>query len=40
MTDINKPDQATMHPDCVAAFIDHVTYKERQIDEQSSETTE
>ena len=37
---INKPDRATMRPDCVSACIDHVTYMERQMDEQTSETTE
>ena len=31
---INKPDRATMRPDCVSAWIDHVTYMERQMDEQ------
>ena len=31
----NKPDQATMRPDCVSMCIDHVTYMERQMDEQT-----
>ena len=35
-----KPDRAKMRPDCVSACIDHVTYKERQMDEQTDETTE
>ena len=35
----NKPDRATMRPDCVSACIDHVTYMERQMDEQMGETT-
>ena len=33
----NKPDQATMSPDCVSMCIDHVTYMERQMDEQTGE---
>ena len=36
----NKPDRATMRPDCVSTCIDHVTYMERQMDEQTGETTE
>ena len=36
----NKPDRAKMRPDCVSACIDHVTYTERQMDEQTGETTE
>ena len=36
---INKPDRATMRPDCVSVCIDHVTYMERQMDEQTGETT-
>ena len=36
----NKPDRATMRPDCVSASIEHVTYMERQMDEQTDETTE
>ena len=40
----NKPDRATMRPDCVSACIDfgdkHVTYLEGQMDEQTDETTE
>ena len=36
---INKPDRATMRPDCVSTCIDHVTYMERQMDEQTGETT-
>ena len=35
----NKPDRATTRPDCVFAFIDHVTNMERQMDEQTGETT-
>ena len=35
----NKPDRATMRPGCVFACIDHVTYMERQMDEQTGETT-
>ena len=35
----NKPDRAKMRPDCVFACIDHVTYMERQMDEQTDETT-
>ena len=31
----NKPDQATMRPGCVSMCIDHVTYMERQMDEQT-----
>ena len=31
----NKPDQATMRPGCVSICIDHVTYMERQMDEQT-----
>ena len=37
---LNKPDRAKMRPDCVSACIDHVTYTERQMDEQTGETTE
>ena len=37
---LNKPDRAKMRPDCVSACIDHVTYKERQMDEQTDETSE
>jgi len=36
----NKPDRATMRPDCVSVCIVHVTYMERQMDEQTGETTE
>ena len=36
----NKPDRVTMRPDCDSACIDHVTYMERQMDEQTGETTE
>ena len=36
----NKPDRATMRPDCVSACIDHVTYIERHTDEQTGVTTE
>ena len=36
----NKPDWATMRPDCVSACIDHVTYMERQMDKQKGETAE
>ena len=36
----NKPDWATMRPDCVSACIDHLTYLGRQMDEQTDETTE
>ena len=36
---MNKPDRATMHPDCVFACIDYVTYMERQMDEHTDETT-
>ena len=35
----NKPDWATMRPGCVSACIDHVTYMERQMDEQMGEMT-
>ena len=35
----NKPDRATMRPGCVSACIDHVTFMERQMDEQTGETT-
>ena len=38
--DLNKPDQATMRPGWVSACIDHVTYMERQMDEQTDETSE
>ena len=34
---LNKPDRATMRPGCVSACIDHVTYMERQMDEQTGE---
>ena len=37
---MNKPDQATMRPGCVSICIDHVTYIERQMDEQTGEMTE
>jgi len=36
----NKPDRATMRPGCVSACIDHVTYMERQMDEQTGEMIE
>ena len=40
----NKPDQATMHPDCVTAWNEfgakHVTYMERQMEEQTDEMKE
>ena len=36
----NKPDRATMRPECVSACIDHVPYMERQMDEQMDQTTE
>ena len=36
----NKPDRAKMRPDCVSACIDHVTYTEKQMDDQTGETTE
>ena len=39
LTRNNKPDRATMRPDRVSACIDHVTYMERQMDEQTGETT-
>ena len=35
---MNKPNWATMRPGRVSACIDHVTYMERQIDEQTGET--
>ena len=37
MSDLNKPDRATMRPGRVSACIDHVTYMERQMDEQTGE---
>ena len=40
MIKTNKPDRATMRPDCVSACIDHVTYIERPRDEQMGVTTE
>ena len=36
----NKPDRATMRPGRVSACIDHVTYMERLMDEQTRKTTE
>ena len=36
----NKPDRAPMRLDCVSACIDHVINMERQMDEQTGETTE
>ena len=36
---IIKHDWATMRPGCVSACIDHVTYMERQMDEQMGEMT-
>ena len=36
----NKPNRATMRPDCDFACIDHVTCIERQIDNQMGKTTE
>ena len=38
----NKPDRATMRPDCDSVCIEHVTYMERQMDveEKTDETTE
>ena len=35
----NKPDRATMRPDCVFTCIDHVTYMDRQMDKQAGGTT-
>ena len=35
----NKPELATMRPDCVSACIDHVTYIDRQMVKQKNETT-
>ena len=35
----NKPDRATMHTGRVSVCIDHVTYMESQMDEQTGETT-
>ena len=32
---LNKPDRATLRPDCVFACIDHVTYMERQMDKKA-----
>ena len=37
--EVNKPDRATMRPDCVSTCIEHVTYMERQMDKQTDETT-
>ena len=37
--EINKPELATMRPDCVSACIDHVTYMDRQMVKQTNETT-
>ena len=31
----NKPDRATMRPDCLSVCIEHMTYMERQIDKQT-----
>ena len=36
---INKPTRANMRPDCVFACIDHVTYMEKPMDEQTGEMT-
>ena len=36
----NKPDRATMRPDCVSACIDHVTYMERQMDRWTDRQTD
>ena len=36
---MNEPDRATMRPGRVSACMDHVTYMERQMDEQTGETT-
>ena len=30
----NKPDQATLRPGCVSLCNEHVTYTERQMDDQ------
>ena len=41
---LNKPDRATMRPDCVSVCADygdkHVTYMEGHMNEQTDETTE
>ena len=41
---VNKPDWATLRPDCVSVCSDygdkHVTYMEGQMDEQTAKTTE
>ena len=36
----NKPDRATMRPDCVFLWFEHITYIERQMDELTDESTE
>ena len=36
---VTKPDRGKMRPDCVSACIDHVTYLERQMEEQTGEMT-
>ena len=36
---INKPKLATMRPDCVSAYIDHVTHMDSQMDKQTDGTT-
>ena len=39
-TEENNPDRATMRPDSVSTCIEHVTYKERQMDDLTDEMTE
>ena len=35
----NKPELATMRPDCVSAYIDHVIHMDWQMDKQTDGTT-